>query len=315
MATIKDISTSRFEAYRVDPKLLQIEPGFNFRIDSPELTTADEELKNSIITNGVMQPLTIRMMDDKPFIVNGHRRHKAILAAIAEGHEIPTVPCIPEPKGTSEEDRVLMLITTNSGLAPTALEKGDIFKRLSQMGWSNERIGERAGISYKQVENLIALQSAPTAIKELISTGTVSATLAMKTIQSEGRGGAAVTLAQAAAEVKEAGGTKVTAKHLPSRDVPVAAVVTPPPATGGLASLLKIGQPPAQAAPAQAPEPPAPDYDANGNRFPRLLCTSQSFKEIQDCMREMLNVDDIKTIHIMVRDALKVERKPADKAA
>lgn len=311
---LKEISSGRIEGYKIDPKLILVEEGFNFRIDSPELLAADEELKKSIIANGVQLPLTVRLKDDKVYVVNGHRRLKAVMAAIKEGVDIPTVPCINEPKGATDEDRVLMLLTTNSGVPPTALEKGAIFKRLSAMGWSNEKIGEKAGMSYKQVENLIGLQAAPAEIKEMISEGTLSASLAIKTMASEGKTEGAATLLAAAEKVRAEGGTKVTAKALTPKAPAAPPVITPPApglATGGLASLLNVGAnptPPVQMAQPPLPAPPAPEFDANGNRFPRLMNTPANFRELQDCLREILNVTDVTTIHIMVRDTLKVER-------
>jgi ParB family chromosome partitioning protein len=174
--------------YPVDPRKLRIDVDYNVReMDSKETREHIAALKASIIANGVKVPLEVRLAaDDKIYIVAGHCRHAAVMEAIKDGHPIETVPCIPEGKGTSEIDRVVNLIVSNSGKPLAPLEVAAVVKRLDGFGWSTKQIAERLGwkssASVKQHLDMLAM---PEAVKDHVRKGDISATTARNLAKSD----------------------------------------------------------------------------------------------------------------------------------
>ena len=173
---LKDIAVGVTDLLKVDPRKLVIDAGYNVRKFDSANDEVDAEFKAQIRARGVEQPLTIRLVNDEPVIVAGHRRHAAVMELIAEGVSIETVPCMPERRYMTDAERTLHLVTSNSGKPLTALEKGEVFKRLIGHGWDEAKIATEAGLSTKQVQNILILAGASVQVQEMVSSGEVSAT-------------------------------------------------------------------------------------------------------------------------------------------
>lgn len=66
-----------------------------------------EELKDSIIENGVLQPVIVRLKDNGSYeMISGHRRKK-----ICEENGIEKIPCI--IKNISDDEAVIMMVDSN----------------------------------------------------------------------------------------------------------------------------------------------------------------------------------------------------------
>src|ERR1044072_748044 len=134
------------DAYPFDPRLLKIDASYNVRdLDAADERADLDELKESIRANGVRVPLEVRLVDEDVFVVAGHRRHKAVMELIAEGEEIKAVPVMPEPKHTSDVDRIINLVVSNSGKPLKPLEVAEVVRRLGAFGWANGQIAKRLG--------------------------------------------------------------------------------------------------------------------------------------------------------------------------
>jgi ParB/RepB/Spo0J family partition protein len=171
------------DAYPFDPRLLKIEPGYNVRnLDSTD--DADLELKESIRANGVRVPLEVRLVDEDVFVVAGHRRYKMTMELIAEGEEIKSIPVMPEPKHTTEIDRIINLVISNSGKPLKPLEVAEVVRRLVVFGWDHHAIAKRLGWkssgSVKQHLDLIAM---PEPVKQIVRDDGASATTAAKAMK------------------------------------------------------------------------------------------------------------------------------------
>lgn len=206
---------SKWDGFRVDPRLLKVEPDFNVRdLDAPAARDALDELKAMIAADGVQVALEIRLSGEDLIVVSGHRRHKVVMELIAEGHEIETVPAVAEPKIISEPDRVARMVTLNQGLPLTPLEKAEIVRRLVGYGWDRQKIAARLGVSPQTVSNLETLLSAPQEVREAVRAGELAATEAVNLTRAEGDK-ASVTLRTARQVAKERGKPRVTAATLP----------------------------------------------------------------------------------------------------
>lgn len=204
---LQDIAVGRSDLLRIDPRKIVVDPSFNVRADTPELQEHIATLARSISEIGVQKPLTVRLHNDAPYLVDGHCR---LQAALLLGDMIQTVPCLPEGRGVSEADRTLMLLTQNSGMPLTPLEKAAVFSRLLGYGWSEADIARKAGYSVQHVRNLLDLNAAPSEVLDMVRSGEVSATLAIQEIKT----GNSDRLISAVRVVRTEGGKRVTARTI-----------------------------------------------------------------------------------------------------
>jgi ParB/RepB/Spo0J family partition protein len=214
MTQLRELGT-RQDYYLLDPRSIKVEPGYNVRdLSTSEAQGKLQELARSIASIGVQQPLTVRLKGEEVFVVAGHRRLAATMIAIRAGAEIKTIPCMGEPKGTSEEDRTADLIVSNSSDPLKALEVAAAIKRLVAFGWDNAKIAERCGwASAQTVENHLALLSAPEDVKSMVRNGEVSPSVAREVVRKHGEK-AGVVLDDAKKQAASEGKSRVTTAHV-----------------------------------------------------------------------------------------------------
>ncbi len=223
MAKLKDVVVqaggSVKDIFMCPPALICEESGWNVRAESPDYLAGILELAESIRELGVLEPLTVYRRGEDIVLTNGHRRFSAINLLLAEGVEIKSIPVRLEEKGTNEADRVLSMITRNSGKPLTPLELSVVVKRLLGYGWNTKEISKKTQFSPSYIDSLLQLSSAPEALKSLVKDGQISGTTAISEIKRVGDVEATKNLTKAVKKVKAKGGDKVTAKHLPKKMV------------------------------------------------------------------------------------------------
>ncbi len=166
------LKTTKTDFYNVDPRLIKVVEGFNTRIDYGDL----DELKLSIVENGVRVPLR-GFKDGEFFYLNdGHRRLKAVQLAISEGHDIARVPFISEKK-KSIEQRIFDILLFNDGKQLTPLELGETYHRLVACGYSFTEISVKIGKTVKHVSDMVTVADSSKDVKDMIKDGFVSASL------------------------------------------------------------------------------------------------------------------------------------------
>lgn len=210
---LKDVAEGVKDLYMLDPHKITEEPGWNARVEGADLAAHVRQLANSIKEIGIQEPLTVYVKNDAIILTNGHCRLAAVMLAIAEGSEIKAIPCRVEERYSSESDRVLSLITRNSGKPLTPLEMSSVFKRLLAFGWNPFDIAKKAGFSTTYVINLLTLSGAPDEIKEQVASGSVSASLATEVMQQHGENAAEV-ISKGIETAKAEGKEKATRKHI-----------------------------------------------------------------------------------------------------
>ena len=199
----------------LDPVLIVEEPGWNQRQETPALIAHIETLAGSIKSIGVIEPLTAYMRGDEVVLVNGHCRLAAVRKLLAEGHEVKLVPVRVEPHTANDADRVLSMVTRNSGKPLEPIEVANVFKQLLAFGWSVAEIAAKSGYSDGRVSQLLQLNAAPEKVKGMISRGEVAATTAAKVLQESGPVAGAAILEEAVTTAKANGKKKASGKHLP----------------------------------------------------------------------------------------------------
>lgn len=203
-----------FKGYMVPPHMLDADETFNIRLDTPRLSEHVRSIADSIKASGFRRdkPLLIRQVEGRSIVVDGHCRLSAIRIAMNEGLEIDAIPCIAEPKGTNDGDRVLTLITANAGLSPEPLEQAEAIKRLVALGWDEPKIAAKCGRSRSWVSGLLALAGAPEELRKAVVEKVVSPSEATK-MARKGPKAAVAELAQAKGRLAP-GKTRLTAKTL-----------------------------------------------------------------------------------------------------
>lgn len=211
MARLKDLAIGTKDLYMLSPDIITEEPGWNARIEGPELDGHIRQLADSIKEIGVQEPVTVYQKGDTIILTNGHCRLMAVRLAISEGADILSIPCRVEDRYSNDADRVLSLITRNSGKPLSPLEQSSVIKRLTAFGWSVAQIATKTGFSVSHVNNLLVLSGAPAAVTDMVSQGQVSATAAVKTIRKHKE---KATEVLQTAKTTAGAGKKVTEKHI-----------------------------------------------------------------------------------------------------
>jgi len=211
--SIKSLSVGRKDLFLLAPDDIHEEDGWNVRINGEELETHIRQLADSIKEIGVLQPITVYMNEGKAVITDGHCRLQAVKLAITEGAEIKSIPVRTEEKHSNDADRVLSMLTRNSGKSLSMPEQAEVVKRLLSFGWTAAEISRKTGYSRQHTGNLVAYLSAPSEVHSLVNNGQVSPTMAIAQVKKEGAG-ALKTINAAVQVANNQGKSKATAKHV-----------------------------------------------------------------------------------------------------
>ncbi len=138
--------------YELSPAIIEIEPGFNVRTDMGDMASLTADIRFS----GVKMPLQIRREGARYFLVDGHRRLQAALAAV-----VKTVPCVMEERGATEADRVFSMLSRNAGKPLTDVEQGEAYRRLIGFGNGLRAIAKRTGHTTEYIQGCMSLAANP----------------------------------------------------------------------------------------------------------------------------------------------------------
>ncbi|MBF8802249.1 ParB/RepB/Spo0J family partition protein [Pseudomonas asiatica] len=227
---IKDGEVRRADAMKVQLEDLHEEPGFNLRTEGDALEASINALAEFIAAGGQFPPLEVRpRAEGGVWLVDGHRRRRALLKLDAEGR-LPRTPNKERPEALeawvpviafegSDADRVARIITSqeNEKLSPLELAQG--YKRLRAFGWSVEQIATKVGKTRQHVEQVLTVGNANTDVQNLVAAGHVSATTAAQVVREHGDGAGKVL----GAELKKAqasGKKRVTAGSMKGPSIP-----------------------------------------------------------------------------------------------
>ncbi len=216
---IKSLAEGRSDIFKVDPRKLFIKPSWNGRdFADPANQEHVEMLSRSIAEVGVQEPLTVYWEDGKAWLSDGECRLRGALLAIERGTPLKTVPVKTEARGNGEADRLFSQILRNSGKPFSQMEQAKIYKRLLDMGWQQNDIAAKAGLSASRVSQVLDLLTMPEPIKQMITNGQVSASMAQKAVSQHNPAKAVEILKDAVAVAESEGRSKALPKHV---EVPV----------------------------------------------------------------------------------------------
>jgi hypothetical protein len=213
---LKKLAVKRSETYRLNPKDLYVEPGWNVRnLKSPESIKHIEGLALSISKVGVEQALTVAVRDNKVMVTDGGCRMAAIaLAEKKYGITIESVPVQSEGRGRNELDYTFSMLTRNAQLDLNMAEQADAVKRAIALGANKKDIADRWGKSITHVDNCLLLLEADPAIIQHVRDGRVTSRLAVDTIRAKGNKALPV-ITKAIESAQAVGKSKATKRHAP----------------------------------------------------------------------------------------------------
>ncbi len=129
-----------------------------------------EELSNSIMENGIIQPILVRRKGENFEIVAGERRWRAAMKA-----ELSKVPCL--IRELDDEQNMLVAIIENmqrEDLNPLEEAEG-LNQMLINFGMTQEQISKSLGKSRPYITNALRLLKLPEYIKEALASGQITA--------------------------------------------------------------------------------------------------------------------------------------------
>ena len=234
-AAMSSVDAKKRDMYMVAPSALTIMGDFNVRVKNDAYHAAVREIADSIKANGFYshKPFAVIIIKengaDVLAVYDGHTRYDGLNLAIAEGANVERVPVVVAPSGTTLEDITVGLVTNNSGRQLDPMGIAVVCKRLVGYGLDNTEIARKLAFTPGYVGNMLSLIGAPKQIRDMVTDGKVSASLAVITLRDHGEKAIEV-LDAGLVQAVENGKTKVTAKNIPvaaKKDKKVVAVANP----------------------------------------------------------------------------------------
>lgn len=178
----KNFTISGRVAYKIQFGKIEERDNFNKRKVYDEI----EELAQSILINGLKEPLVLDILHDGRAIVEqGHRRRRAIQLLIDRKETGWTkkteVEFFPNKSEVTEMHRIINQLTSNNlkkKLKPfeAAEVAHDVKYNFSEKPRSNEEVAELMGLSRQQVDNYILIASADDLLKNEMLTADMNLT-------------------------------------------------------------------------------------------------------------------------------------------
>ena len=169
-ALMGDTSLQVQEAGSVFLPISQVEPGLN----QPRKRFNDEALADlaaSIEEHGIIQPLTVRRLSTGYYqIIAGERRWRA--AKLAGQKEVPVVIIEADDRKVMELGLIENL--QREDLNPMEEAEGYL-ALLTDFGLTQEELAKRMGKSRPAITNALRLTGLPSAVRELLAEGAISA--------------------------------------------------------------------------------------------------------------------------------------------
>lgn len=208
LAEAKTDGVQKTTQFQVDPRIIEIQEGFNARpIDRAHV----ESMKIAKRNGSVFPPVFVRVEDGRIIMVDGHHRLTADLELIDEGFDVKRIDCM-HFRGNDAE-RIALMLTTAQGKPLTPLEMGFQYKKLIALGWTAPEISNKVGKGRNHVDDMVFLANAPSEVHNMIRDNSVSATLALSVVREHGEKAAEV-LKKEHGKAAATGKTKVTKKTM-----------------------------------------------------------------------------------------------------
>lgn len=217
-AMIQDKTLKRADAIKAKLSDLKEKPGFNWRHEGGDLDQSIKDLSDFIIGGGSVPDVEVTTDLE---LVDGHRRIRAY--RLADSIAPDALDHLRDKEGTiwigikpfngSDLERNARVLTSNEGRKLSHLELAEGYRRMREMGATNDQIAKLVNKTRGHVDQMFILDSAPVEVKDSVKAGEISATEAVKLVRDHKESAAD----ELAARKEAAGDKKVTAKVAPKK--------------------------------------------------------------------------------------------------
>ncbi len=211
MAESKVDGIQKATFFKIDPDLVEFEPGWNDRDEGPELDAHIAQLEAAMAAGAVVPPIDVQVVDGRVIVRDGHCRTRAARNLKARG--VTYVLEARQLRGNDVDMRYHKLGTGTGSKPLSPLEAGREYLRLMNMGETVAGMAARIGVSRTTIENGLKLAELPAATQALVKAGSVAPHAALKATKEHGKE-APGKLAAAVAKASAQGKKKATAKHI-----------------------------------------------------------------------------------------------------
>ena len=179
------------DLFKVDPRKIVIESGWNPRtlID----TTAESflDLKESLRHNGFRhdKPLVLYRRGADLILRSGHRRHRAAMMLIDEGVPFLSVFAVLDQSGDPAEQLVNALASNQNSEPLEPTDEARAFRRLTLYGWEPKHIAQKVGRSVSHVYGRLKLLEAEPDVLQAAQTKAITTSDAVRVVEQSGRNG------------------------------------------------------------------------------------------------------------------------------
>lgn len=207
------------DLFKVDPRLLKEEPGFNLRdYDDPDVQAHIEGFASAYLEGRYVPAVLVRTDGNDILTVEGHCRRRGALLAMERGAKGLMISAT-EFKG-SDAERVTVMLRSADGLPLKVLDQAKGCLRLVRMGLTNTEVAKEAGRTPARIEQLLILATANMDVQLLVKSGLVSADAAIEAVRMYGEHTGEHLQALLDKVTKEGGKAKVTKGILRPKALP-----------------------------------------------------------------------------------------------
>lgn len=181
--------TTKTDIYKIDPRNIVVEDGFNSREDFGGIDTLAKQIEE----NGILNPISVVPFKDesgneKYRLIDGERRYRAVMSLLDRGVTIDRIPALFQPKSADQKALLVQQIIRNEGKGFNEMELAIAYKKLLDEGMTKEEIAEKiAGGKHSKVNYCLGHLNRDERIQKLIADGKVSGVLVRQIYSAHGK--------------------------------------------------------------------------------------------------------------------------------
>ena len=181
--------TTKTDIYKIDPRNIVVEDGFNSREDFGDIDTLAKQIEE----NGILNPISVVPFKDesgneKYRLSDGERRYRAVMSLLDRGVSVDRIPALFQPKSADQKALLVQQIIRNEGKGFNEMELAIAYKKLLDEGMTKEEIAEKiAGGKHSKVNYCLGHLNRDERIQKLIADGKVSGVLVRQIYSAHGK--------------------------------------------------------------------------------------------------------------------------------
>ena len=181
--------TTKTDIYKIDPRNIVVEDGFNSREDFGDIDTLAKQIEENRVLNPIsVVPFKDENGNEKYRLIDGERRYRAVMSLLDRGVSVDRIPALFQPKSADQKALLVQQIIRNEGKGFNAMELAIAYKKLLDEGMTKEEIAEKiAGGKHSKVNYCLGHLNRDERIQKLIADGKVSGVLVRQIYSAHGK--------------------------------------------------------------------------------------------------------------------------------